>query len=219
MAAGVVSRDTAAAKEIVVSARNGFPWQASIGAGVEEFEFVKENQKVLVNGREFVGPVNVVRKATLGEISFVDLGADGQTSASVAAAATPSISRRRPTWTDDYRDQTPSNRYRPGHGRSRPAPATAPAAAAAGARPQPPAPRRPRSAPRPLAETKRIAADPRDLRRPVRGDRGPGDPRGLGRRRAASWRCCGTAARRRRPCTSATTAMLSAARCWRRPAC
>ena len=32
MAAGVVSRDTAAAKEIVVSARNGFPWQASIGA-------------------------------------------------------------------------------------------------------------------------------------------------------------------------------------------
>ena len=31
--------------------------------------------------------MNVVRKATLGEISFVDLGADGQTSAQVAAAA------------------------------------------------------------------------------------------------------------------------------------
>lgn len=85
MATGVVSRDTAAAKEIVVSARNGFPWQASIGASVEEFEFVKENQRVLVNGREFSGPVNVVRKSTLGEISFVDLGADGQTSATVAA--------------------------------------------------------------------------------------------------------------------------------------
>ena len=87
MAAGVVSRDTGAAREIVVSARNGFPWQASIGAAVEEFEFVKENQKVLVNGREFLGPVNVVRKATLGEISFVDLGADGATSASVVAVA------------------------------------------------------------------------------------------------------------------------------------
>ena len=35
----------------------------------------------LVNGREFSGPVNVVRKATLGEISFVDLVADGNTSA------------------------------------------------------------------------------------------------------------------------------------------
>ncbi|GAB6184599.1 phage major capsid protein [Thermopirellula anaerolimosa] len=86
VATGIVSRDTQAAREIVASARNGFPWQASIAASVEEFEFVKENQKVLVNGRQFAGPVNVVRKATLGEISFVDLGADGATSASLAAA-------------------------------------------------------------------------------------------------------------------------------------
>ena len=86
-ATGVVSRDTAAAREIVVSAKNGFPWQASVGAGVEEFEFIKENQKVVVNGRALTGPLNVVRKSTLGEISFVDLGADGNTSASVAAKA------------------------------------------------------------------------------------------------------------------------------------
>jgi hypothetical protein len=89
LAAGVVSRDTAAAREIVTSAKNGFPWQASIGAGVDEYEFIKPDQKVLVNGRDFMGPLNVVRKSTLGEISFVDLGADGQTSASVAALATP----------------------------------------------------------------------------------------------------------------------------------
>ncbi len=87
VAAGVVSRDTVAAKEVVASARNGFPWQASLGAGVEEYEFVKENQRVMVNGREFSGPLNVIRRATLGEISFVDLGADGRTSASVAAGA------------------------------------------------------------------------------------------------------------------------------------
>lgn len=87
IAAGVVSRDTAAAREIVASARNGFPWQASIGAAVEQFEFIKDGQVVAVNGREFTGPVNVVRRATLGEISFVDLGADGNTSASVAASA------------------------------------------------------------------------------------------------------------------------------------
>jgi len=85
VATGLVSRDTPAAREVVTSARNGFPWQASVGAGVEEFEFVKESQQVLVNGRTFTGPLNVVRKATLGEISFVDLGADGRTSASVAA--------------------------------------------------------------------------------------------------------------------------------------
>jgi len=86
LATGVVSRDTSAAREVVASARNGFPWQASIGAAVEQFEFVRENQAVTVNGREFSGPVNVVRKATLGEISFVDLGADSATSASVAAS-------------------------------------------------------------------------------------------------------------------------------------
>ncbi len=86
VATGIVSRDTAVAREVVISSKNGFPWQASIGASVEQFEFVKEQQKVTVNGRSFDGPVNVVRKATLGEISFVDLGADGQSSARIAAA-------------------------------------------------------------------------------------------------------------------------------------
>ena len=89
IATGIVSRDTAVAREVVTSSKNGFPWQASIGASVDEFEFVKENQKVLVNGREHIGPLNVVRKSTLGEISFVDLGADGQTSVNVAANAAP----------------------------------------------------------------------------------------------------------------------------------
>jgi hypothetical protein len=87
VATGVVSRDTAAAREIVASSKNGFPWQASVGASVEEFEFVKESQKVMVNGQQYDGPLNVVRKSSLGEISFVDLGADGATSASVAAGA------------------------------------------------------------------------------------------------------------------------------------
>ena len=86
-AGGVVSRDTAAAREVVVSSKNGFPWQASVGASVEEFEFVKDNQTVLVNGRQYQGPLNVVRKSTLGEISFVDLGADGATSAGIAAGS------------------------------------------------------------------------------------------------------------------------------------
>jgi phage major head subunit gpT-like protein len=89
VASGVVSRDTPAAREVVVSSKNGFPWQASVGASVEEFEFVKESQKVTVNGQQYAGPLNVVRKSSLGEISFVDLGADGATSASVAALSQP----------------------------------------------------------------------------------------------------------------------------------
>ncbi len=85
IASGLVSRDTAAAREVVISSKNGFPWQASIGASVEEHEFVREGQSVHVNGQVFNGPVNVVRRASLGEISFVDLGADGNTSAAITA--------------------------------------------------------------------------------------------------------------------------------------
>lgn len=87
VAAGVISRDTPAAREVVTSSKNGFPWQASVGASVDEHEFVKERQNVTVNGREYLGPLNVVRKSTLAEISFVDLGADAQTTATVAATA------------------------------------------------------------------------------------------------------------------------------------
>jgi predicted phage tail protein len=86
VASGVISRDTHAAKEVVASAKNGFPWQASVGASVEAFEFLRENQTATVNGREVQGPLNIVRRATLGEISFVDLGADGGTTASIAAS-------------------------------------------------------------------------------------------------------------------------------------
>jgi hypothetical protein len=105
LASGVVSRDTAAAREVVTSSKNGFPWQASVGASVDEFEFVKEHQQVTVNGRQYSGPLNVVRKSTLGEISFVDLGADGATSARVAAianaeAGTETVNDHEPT-TDD----------------------------------------------------------------------------------------------------------------------
>lgn len=87
LAAGVVSRSTPAAADVVSSGKNGFPWQASIGASSEQTEFVKEGETAAVNGQTFAGPINVVRKSTLGEISFVDLGADGNTSASIAAKA------------------------------------------------------------------------------------------------------------------------------------
>jgi len=84
---GVISGAGPVAREIVESSRNGFPWQASLGALAERVEFVPRGRKAVANGREFEGPVHIVRKATLGEISFVALGADEDTSAQVAAAA------------------------------------------------------------------------------------------------------------------------------------
>jgi hypothetical protein len=85
IAEGVISRDTPAAREVVASGKRGFPWQASIGASVQQAELIRAGKFVNVNGRSFEGPVYVARKTTLGEISFVDLGADGATSATIAA--------------------------------------------------------------------------------------------------------------------------------------
>ena len=87
IAEGVVSRDTAAAREVVASGKRGFPWQASLGAAVQKMEFVRAGKTVTVNGRMFEGPLYVARRTTLGEISFVDLGADTNTTATIAAEA------------------------------------------------------------------------------------------------------------------------------------
>ncbi len=85
IAEGLVSRDTSWARDVAKSGVNGFPWQASIGAAVVDAQFIPNGQSITVNGRTFDGPLHVVRKAILKEISFVDSGADAATSARIAA--------------------------------------------------------------------------------------------------------------------------------------
>jgi hypothetical protein len=85
VAAGVVSRDTVTAREVVKAAMNGFPWQASIGGDVLEVEYLAENQTAQVNGVNIAGPMDIVRKLRLYEISIVDLGADPRTTVNIAA--------------------------------------------------------------------------------------------------------------------------------------
>jgi hypothetical protein len=85
--AGVISGAGATAQEVVTTSENGFPWQASLGATADKVVFITEGKTAKANGRDFVGPVYIARKATLGEVSFVALGADDDTSARVAAGA------------------------------------------------------------------------------------------------------------------------------------
>jgi len=85
LAEGLISRDTSWARDVVKSGKNGFPWQASIGADIIEAEFIPNGNQIHVNGRTFDGPLYVIRKSILKEISFVDNGADTHTSAQVAA--------------------------------------------------------------------------------------------------------------------------------------
>ncbi|HMQ17483.1 MAG TPA: hypothetical protein PKC49_16085, partial [Phycisphaerae bacterium] len=85
VAEGIVSRDTAIAREVVSSGKRGFPWQASIGAQVAQAEFIRAGKSITVNAKTFEGPLYVARRTVLGEISFVDLGADTNTTATIAA--------------------------------------------------------------------------------------------------------------------------------------
>ncbi len=85
VAEGLISRDTAWARDVAKSGSRGFPWQASIGAEIIEAEFIPNGNQIQVNGRTFDGPLYVIRKSILKEISFVDNGADDKTTAQVAA--------------------------------------------------------------------------------------------------------------------------------------
>ncbi len=76
------------AREVIRLAANGFPWQASILADPSpgKTQFIDRGETAKVNGRIVAGPAYVVWESVLRAISFVATGADGNTSASVAAS-------------------------------------------------------------------------------------------------------------------------------------
>jgi len=88
IASGEVIGTSPRVQRVVEAHDRGFRWQASIGAAVLAREFVPEGRSVNVNGSSFNGPVLVARRAELGEISFVFVGADRNTSATIAAGQT-----------------------------------------------------------------------------------------------------------------------------------
>lgn len=87
-ATGTLMSDGPDAMSVVTLSKNGFKWQASIGASVNRRESLKPGEKALVNGREVTGPMVIARESLVHEISFVRRGADSQTSALVAGKKT-----------------------------------------------------------------------------------------------------------------------------------
>lgn len=61
------------------------PWQLSIGAAIDGARLLRENETATVNGREFKGPLYIAEKTTLREVSIVAVGADAETTLSIAA--------------------------------------------------------------------------------------------------------------------------------------
>jgi hypothetical protein len=82
---GVVLGVSDTANRVLELARRGMKFQASVGADVGRIENIQAGESVSVNNRTFAGPVSIVRGSSLRETSIVLMGADGNTSASIAA--------------------------------------------------------------------------------------------------------------------------------------
>lgn len=83
--AGDMMSDGVTARNVKTLAGNGFNFQASVGIDPLEYSEVEDGVDVEVNGQTVRGPFTFVRRSQLNEVSIVPLGADGSTSARIAA--------------------------------------------------------------------------------------------------------------------------------------
>jgi hypothetical protein len=75
----IYPRYSALAANIYNTAKQGQRWQMSIAGPIRSIEEVKEGEQVTVNGQTFTGPIYIVRRMTLREITVVPVGADVNT--------------------------------------------------------------------------------------------------------------------------------------------
>jgi hypothetical protein len=85
---GTITPSTDAARQVIEFARSGFRFQASVGVAPTDFDRVRAGATVEVNGRMLKAPASgftLVRTGVLKEFSIVAIGADADTSVSIAA--------------------------------------------------------------------------------------------------------------------------------------
>lgn len=90
VANGAATAATAARDEVVLSARDGYKWQASLEVSPAKVEELAKGKTVEVNGQQITGPAYITRKGTLKGFAFVSHGADDNTTAAIAASAASS---------------------------------------------------------------------------------------------------------------------------------
>lgn len=87
-ASGFVSPKPDAGKHIVDMSGDGFKWQASIEAKLlAPTQFIQAGQTITVNGQQLTGPFYLAPKTRLTGIGVVEMGADPQSSAVIAATS------------------------------------------------------------------------------------------------------------------------------------
>jgi hypothetical protein len=86
---GTITGATEAARQVVELAKGGFKFQASVGVAPTEYERVRPNDTVQVNGRAISAGrsgFTLVKAGVLREVSIVAIGADANTSVAIAAS-------------------------------------------------------------------------------------------------------------------------------------
>ena len=82
---GLLSAATESKREVLESSQSGFPFQASIEAGVDGLKLIGDRETARVNGQVFEGPF--YRAATtIKGFAFVSHGADDTTTVSISAS-------------------------------------------------------------------------------------------------------------------------------------
>ncbi len=85
---GQISADGDAARQVVSAAKNGFPWQASVGLQVLQSKRLGAGQTIQLNGRHLTVPDGgaiLVIRGKLREVSITALGCDADTCVNIAA--------------------------------------------------------------------------------------------------------------------------------------
>lgn len=88
-ASGVVSSTSQDAVEFTADAKNGFPWEASLGAKSKQagLELIEAGETGEANGKTFKGPLIISRQSRIEEWTVTPIGADRSTSVKIAATS------------------------------------------------------------------------------------------------------------------------------------
>lgn len=76
----------AAALDVRLDSKAGFPWQASVYLQATKMLDISDGEEHVVNGHKLMGPATVFEECTLREVTFTALGADQNTSAAALAS-------------------------------------------------------------------------------------------------------------------------------------
>ncbi len=87
-------------RAIAADADEGFPWQLSIHAQPGSVERLEAGQDAVVNGEIFTGPLRIMRRCSIREVSFTPTAVDDNTSAAVLSADNPSLNPKKTENTD-----------------------------------------------------------------------------------------------------------------------